>query len=118
MVECRIDVLGNKSWQNEAGKLHREADLPAVELATGDKEWYVNGLRHREAGPAMVYAGGSEVWYLNGKLHREDGPAVEYASGTKRWYLANERLSFDEYCIKLYGSLDHPKSVMLHVKYG
>ena len=34
----------------------------------------------------------SKEWYLNGLLHREDGPAVEYANGDKEWYLNDEEV--------------------------
>ena len=29
---------------------------------------------------------GTKEWYLNGLCHREDGPAIEYANGDKAWY--------------------------------
>jgi len=48
--------------------IHRE-NKPAVEWSDGSKEWYLNGLRHREDGPAQEYCGEYSVyrWYLNGK---------------------------------------------------
>ena len=77
---------GTTKWYDfESGKLHRE-DGPAVEWASGGKEWYRNGKLHREDGPACEYANGSKYWYRDGKYHREDGPAIEYASGGKEWY--------------------------------
>jgi hypothetical protein len=30
-------------------------DLPAVEYANGDKEWWRRGRRHRDDGPAIIY---------------------------------------------------------------
>ena len=60
------------------------------EYANGDKEWWVNGVRHREDGPAIERANGDKVWYLNGVRHREDGPAAEYANGEKKWYINGE----------------------------
>ena len=30
---------------------------------------------------------GSKEWYLDGLTHREDGPAVEYLNGYKQWYI-------------------------------
>jgi hypothetical protein len=76
---------GDKQWFLN-GKRHRE-DGPAVEWANGDKVWYLAGKRHREDGPAIERARGTKEWYLDGKLHREDGPAVERADGDKEWYL-------------------------------
>jgi len=34
----------------------------------GYKEWYRDGLRHREDGPAVECADGTEQWWLNGEL--------------------------------------------------
>ena len=34
--------------------------------ANGDKEWYLNGLLHREDGPAIEDADGFKYWCLNG----------------------------------------------------
>ena len=66
-----IDKFGNKRWFNKRwfnkqGDLHRE-DGPALEWATGRKEWYLNGNRHRPDGPAVEYLNGGKEWYLNGK---------------------------------------------------
>jgi len=43
----RIDSLGNKSWTNWQGILHREGDLPAIEFFDGRKAWFLNGLIYR-----------------------------------------------------------------------
>ena len=59
----------------------------------GDKEWFLNGKRHREDGPAIESLNGDKWWHLNGNLHREDGPAVEYANGYKFWYYQNKRIN-------------------------
>ena len=69
--------------------------------ADGDKEWYINGKRHREDGPAIEYADGSKSWYKEGKLHREDGPAVELANGDKYWYLNDKEYSEAEFKKKI-----------------
>jgi hypothetical protein len=53
----------------------------------GDKEWYLNGLLHREDGPAIEYINGYKAWCIKGIYHREDGPAIEYSDGSKEWYL-------------------------------
>lgn len=85
-----IDQFGNKFWRNEKGQLHRE-DGPAIEYASGQKEWYLNGQCHREFAPAIEYVDGTKLWYLNGKLHREGGPAREFADGHKEWW-QNDKL--------------------------
>jgi hypothetical protein len=89
--ECKTYPNGDKEWRLN-GKRHRE-DGPAVELANGDKWWYLNGKYHREDGPAVERADGVKLWYLNGKCHREDGPAIESTSGHKLWYLNNEEVN-------------------------
>jgi hypothetical protein len=78
------------------GKLHRE-DGPAVECASGYKEWWLNDLHHREGAPAVEHVNGTKEWYLNGVHHREDGPAFEGVHGYKEWYLHGEELTEQEF---------------------
>jgi hypothetical protein len=75
-------------WYNVNGKLHRNNDLPAIEYANGDKEWYINGKLSRNNDlPAIEYANGTKFWFVNGKQHRDhDLPAVEYTNGDKMWF--------------------------------
>ena len=63
-----VDDVGTTRWYKDAkcAVLHRE-NGPAIEFATGDKFWYLNGLLHRTDGPAIEYANGSKEWYINGK---------------------------------------------------
>jgi hypothetical protein len=75
---------GTKEWWFNDQR-HRK-DGPAIEYADGDKEWYVKNQRHREDGPAVENANGNKEWYYNGQRHREDGPAIEYVNGDKVWY--------------------------------
>ena len=62
----KIDEDGTKRWYNKKGQLHRENDLPAVEMENGYKAWYKNGKRHRLKGYAVIYSDGSGKWYING----------------------------------------------------
>lgn len=64
--EYRTDKYGNKYWENDRGKYHRDHDLPAIEYHNGAKAWYKNGKRHREVGPALIFCDGKELWFLNG----------------------------------------------------
>jgi hypothetical protein len=81
---------GDKEWYLN-GVHHRE-DGPAIERANGDKAWYLNGVRHREDGPAIEMTNGMKLWYLNGELHREDGPATTHVSGAMAyWFLNDEK---------------------------
>ena len=57
----------------------------------GDKEWFLNGLRHRIDGPAILRRDGSTAWYRHGKFHRLDGPAVEHSNGIKEWWVKGQR---------------------------
>jgi hypothetical protein len=61
-----------------------------VEFTNGQKEWYLNGKRHREDGPAIIRPRGTKSWYLNGKRHRIDGPAIEYPDGSKVWWINDD----------------------------
>ena len=45
------------------------------------------GSTHTKDGPAIELADGEKHWYLNGQLHREDGPAIERPNGNKEWYI-------------------------------
>ncbi len=38
-----------------------------VELPSGTKVWYKNGLYHREDGPSFIYYNGEKEWWLAGK---------------------------------------------------
>src|ERR1039458_1340274 len=80
---------GTYEWRtgsSREGILHR-LDGPAVIRGNGlfsepdgDKEWWVEGKRHRTGGPAVEYENGDNEWYLNGKRHRVGRPAVVRAN--------------------------------------
>jgi len=87
---CIIDKYGNKEWILD-GEKHRE-DGPAVEYADGSYEWWVNGEIHHEGGPAAYYKHNNKIhqyWYSYGKIHRFDGPAVIKTNDTPRWWINN-----------------------------
>ena len=86
-----IDPNGNKEWFLN-GQRHR-VDGPAIEYADGSKAWFLNGQRHRIDGPAIEFANGTKCWYLNGQLHRVDGPAIKDADGYKCWYFNGKELT-------------------------
>ena len=44
---------------------------------------------------------GTKEWFQNGLLHREDGPAIEYHDGTKEWYLEGVVYSEKEFQKKM-----------------
>lgn len=86
----KTDVYGNTCYYSKKHQLHRIGG-PAFITADGDKEWYLNGKRHREDGPAIEWEKKCYVeWWFNGELHREDGPAVETKNGNKLYYLNNK----------------------------
>ncbi len=81
-----------------------------VEWPFGIKEWYKNGLRHREDDPAVEYPNGTKCWYKNGKLHREDGPAIEYSNGGKEWWVEDQEyipLNIKDYIVLEYSEGKH-----------
>lgn len=65
----------NKYYYKDGGTLHywdwkrivHRIDGPAIELADGEKRWFIDGECHREYGPAIESADGEKKWYLNGK---------------------------------------------------
>jgi hypothetical protein len=82
---------GDREWYVN-GVRHR-TDGPAVEWADGDREWWLNGAPHRTDGPAVEWADGTREWYVNGVLHRIDGPAVEWANGGREYWIQGVELS-------------------------
>ena len=65
-----VDEYGTRRYYNVAGRLHRD-DGPAVEYATGTKEWWINGELHRDVGPAVIWNDGSKEWWINGVQYTE-----------------------------------------------
>lgn len=59
--------------KNNQGHLHR-IDGPA-RISGGNKEWFINGERHRVNNPAIEWSGGATEWYYNDKKHRYYGSA-------------------------------------------
>ena len=55
------------------GNLHSFNDEPAVIGADGSKQWYKNGVRHREGDEPAVISNGNLYWYKDGELRRENG---------------------------------------------
>ncbi|NDB85117.1 MAG: hypothetical protein EB127_20815 [Alphaproteobacteria bacterium] len=93
---CKIDNCGNKEWYLN-GLYHRE-DGPAFEGFAGGKAWYLNGYLHRKDGPAVDDQYNGELyWYINGKLHRIDGPAIERTNGNNHYFLNGVEYSFKEW---------------------
>jgi len=90
-----IDEYGTKFWFDESGFLHRE-NGPAIERASGSKEWLHHGRYHREDGPAISHSNEDEYWWKNGLRHRKDGPAVSYISRNEinnQWWLNGEKIN-------------------------
>jgi len=56
------------------------------------KEFFRDGVWHRECGPALECSDGSEAWYFQGKFHREDGPAISDPPGYKAWFVHGEKV--------------------------
>ena len=48
-LKYRVDVdeCGTRRYYNSANQLHCK-DGPAIVLSNGSREWYRNGLRHRD----------------------------------------------------------------------
>jgi len=88
-------------------KFHR-VDGPAIEYASGSKQWYLHGKLHRDNGPAVEFADGEKHWYFNGQYHREDGPAIEYVSGIKEYWVDGECLDF----------ITNDQMLIYYLKYG
>jgi hypothetical protein len=68
-----------------------------VEYSNGDKEYYVEGKRHRLDGLAIEHSNGNKEYWVEGKLHRLDGPAVDCSYGYKAYYVEGERLTEENF---------------------
>ena len=98
MNTIKRDRRGTMCWYDEAGRYHRENDLPAKEYSNGDREWYRHGELHRDNDlPAVVLVMEEfKSWWNDGVLTRfGDKPAVEISDGTKEWWLEGECYRFD-----------------------
>ena len=95
-----VDRYGIRTYRNAAGQLHRE-DGPAIEYASGTKEWWIHNCLHREDGPAIVWGNGGKEWRQNGKRHRIGGPAVIRSDGSNEWWLNGVRYTEQAYRAKL-----------------
>ena len=93
------DSQGNYYWfKNDL--LHREEDLPAVELFDGKKLWYKEGVLHRNGEPAIITFNEEYMWYQHGLLHREDGPAYVWKfifGDVQQWYLNGIEYSEEDF---------------------
>lgn len=88
-VKTVNSYTGNTEWKVD-GVLHRD-DGPALIGRNGDQFWYQNGVIHRNKGPAAITKHG-KIWAANGERHRLDGPAVEWTNGGTEWWVGNERI--------------------------
>jgi hypothetical protein len=89
----RYERLFNYYWY-EDDKLHRRDDLPAIELSNGTKEWYIQGIRTRDAGPALIKFFANDIsgsplfdqfWYKNDRFNRGGSlPAVMTYDGNQQ----------------------------------
>ena len=86
----KFDEDGNECWYDEADKLHRDGDEPAMIMKNGTKKWYTHGELNRDEklGPAVLESDGSYEYIRNGKTYRSDGPAYFVKSTNK--YLWNQ----------------------------
>ena len=50
-----------------AKKKEKCVDFLIVKESDGTKEWFKNGLRHRDDGPAIEKADGTKEWWKNGE---------------------------------------------------
>jgi len=112
----RINREGSREYALDSRfKLLHKLDGPAVIRKNNQKEWYINGKRHRIGEPAVigpsieewwvndqrhridepaVIGPGIEKWYQNGQLHRIDGPAY-ISPGYEEWWLNDQRHRID-----------------------
>ena len=86
-----LHPAGTAAKLQELAKERDEPEPTLTESADGRREWWLNGVPHREDGPAIEWPDGRREWWLHGKLHREDGPAIEWPDGHREWWLHGKR---------------------------
>lgn len=92
-----VDKHGTTRYLNEFGHLHRDGDLPALICNAGQKEWYKNGLRHRDNGPAVISTT-QESYYKYGSRHRDDNlPATTNYTLLKN---GDKKIESEEYFVE------------------
>lgn len=67
MKDGRYEDGNGSIWWYLNNQLHRDGDLPAVELSHGTKMWLRHNKHHRTNGPAIEWAGGEGNWFLEGE---------------------------------------------------
>lgn len=115
-IEMTLKPDGSKVWSyTEDGKqiIHRDGDLPAVEMPNGTAIYYWEGAKHREKGPCYINLGAKgtqirEEWMYIGQRHNPSGPAVIRGNGTKEWYFRGLPHNYNGPCIvTTYGRLSY-----------
>ena len=96
-VDSFIEFLQKIFEKDEDGKRCRSNNLLLTINANGDKEWWLEGKRHRDDGPAIIAVNGNKYWYRNGKLHRTNGPAVEWHNGDIQYWIDGNHVTLNEY---------------------
>lgn len=109
-----VDRWGNRNWWLD-GQRHRD-NGPAYQGSNGDQFWYMLGQLHRVDGPAVRYADGTLEWRLKGQRHRIDGPGVEFPNGIREWWLNDQKYEFVDW-VKVLPISDQQQLVIL-LKYS
>jgi len=78
---------------NDEKKLHC-LNGPAIQTDCS-KEYYENGMRHRQNGPAVLITKDNYIraeWWQNGVLHRENNkPAIIDSDGSMEFWINGEK---------------------------
>lgn len=102
--------VGDREWFID-GDRHR-IDGPAVVRENGDREWWVNDKRHRLDGPAVIKYKTEKQWWVDDHLHRTDGPAIVTARGYTEWWIKGTQLWQSEIDVMTAKSRDDVSNVL------
>lgn len=58
-------------FDEKCAVLHR-VDEPAIEFKTGEKHYYLHGMRHNISGPAVIYQEVKQYWLNDIQYSQED----------------------------------------------
>lgn len=81
------NIQGNKKERRNSARTLHNNKLPVV-VNDNRREWYNNGLLHRDNDlPAVIDRGKKvKMWYQNGVLHRSNGLPAVVTDNSKQWY--------------------------------
>ncbi|EKO3611945.1 hypothetical protein M3914_003144 [Vibrio metschnikovii] len=81
-VEVRVDEFGTKRWFIKGSDILPREGLPAIVYTDGSAEWLLNDQLSRRNGPAVELANGFTEWWIDG-IRLSDEQVAKHVSKLK-----------------------------------